>query len=1075
MTARTRHATESRGGWHRVAAAALAFVALSHPSQVVSAADSTGAVVLDDFAAYSAWKTVASDGVSASLSAAVGPQPDQPALRLDFDLAGTAGYAIAQRALSIELPANYEITFYVRADAPLNDLQVKLIDASGDNVWWYVQRNYVFPREWQQIRIKKRQIDFAWGPTKDRILQRSSTIEFVIAAGQGGGKGSLYLSRLELRPLPAPPNPIPLPAASASSSVAGATPALALDGDVATAWRSEPGAGPEQQFVVDFGFAREFGGLILRWRDGRSASRYDIQFSDDGVGWQTVRRVEGASGGTDAIALPESETRYLRLVLHDGPARGYALAEFETKELAFGASPNAFFQALARDAPRGYYPRGISGEQPSWTIVGVDGGSETALLSEDGALEVARGGFSIEPFIVADSKVITWADVDSEPFLVDGDLPIPGVRWRRPQWELHVTTFGAGDRGASRLVARYDVLNPTDRPLTLTLVLAVRPFQVNPPAQFLNAPGGVSTIESIAWDGAAFTVNGNRKVIALTPPDRAGAFPYAAGPAPRLLATSEWSRTDHVQDGAGYASGMLAYRMTLAPRETRTVGIVVPWTGPTVLPATAGLDAATWLAREERAVADAWRDKLERVAIRVPADARPIVDTLHTALAHILVTRDGPILRPGTRSYARSWIRDGAMMAETLLRTGHAGVAADYLGWYAPHQFFSGKVPCCVDTRGADPVPENDSAGELLFLAGTVYRYTNDRALLASQWPHLAAAARYLDDLRQSERTDANLTPARRAFYGLMPASISHEGYSEKPVHSYWDDFWALKGYDAAVDIATALNKPGAVREFRRARQEFRRDLVVSLREAMARKRIAYIPGSAELGDFDPTSTTIAFAPAGATTVAPKAAVAATYERYWKEFVERRDGRRAWEDYTPYELRIVGTFVRLGWRERAHALLEFFLAGRQPVAWNQWPEVVGRDTRRPRFVGDMPHAWVASDYASAVLDLFAYERDLDSALVLAAGVPAGWLHGTGIEVKGLRTQYGALSYSIQQEGTRVIARIDEGLRLPPGGIILVWPGSEAPGSATVNDKPAPWDGNELRIRELPASIVIDAR
>ncbi|MET0203613.1 MAG: discoidin domain-containing protein, partial [Casimicrobiaceae bacterium] len=751
--------------------AVLAFVAMSCAPQLASAADATGAVVLDDFAAYKVWKAVASDGVSASIGTAAGPQPDQPALRLDFDLAGTAGYAIAQRWLPIELPANYEITFYVRADAPVNDFQVKLIDASGDNVWWYAQRNYAFPNAWQQVRIKKRQIDFAWGPTKDRVLQRSSMLEFVVAAGQGGGKGSVYLSRLELRPLPPLPVPLPFPVATASSSIASAPPALAFDGDAASAWRSDPVTGPEQHLVVDFGFAREFGGLVLRWREGRFASRYDVQFSDDGARWRTVRRVEGSSGGTDAIALPESETRYLRLALHDGPSRGYALGELEVKELAFGASPNAFFQTLARDAPRGHYPRGISGEQPSWTIVGVDGGSETALLSEDGALEVARGGFSIEPFVVVDSKVVTWADVDAEPFLVDDDLPMPGVLWRRPQWELRVTTFGAGDPGASRLVARYDVRNPTERPLTLTLVLAVRPFQVNPPAQFLNAPGGVSPIETIAWDGDAFAVNGNRKVIALTPPDRAGAFPYAAGPPPRFLATSDWSGADEVQDGAGYASGMLAYRLALAPGATRSVGIVVPWTGPTVLPAAAGLDAAAWLAGEQHTVAGEWRDKLDRVVIRVPADGRPIVDTLRTSLAYILVTRDGAILRPGTRSYARSWIRDGAMMAEALLRTDHASVAADYLRWYAPYQFFSGKVPCCVDARGADPVPENDSAGELLFLAATVYRYTNDRALLVSLWPRLAAAARYLEELRQSERTDANLTPARRAFYGMMPAS----------------------------------------------------------------------------------------------------------------------------------------------------------------------------------------------------------------------------------------------------------------------------------------------------------------
>src|SRR4029450_7445356 len=108
-------------------------------------------------------------------------------------------------------------------------------------------------------------------------------------------------------------------------------------------------------------------------------------------------------------------------------------------------------------------------------------------------------------------------------------------------------------------------------------------------------------------------------------------------------------------------------------------------------------------------------------------------------------------------------------------------------------------------------------------------------------------------------------------------------------------------------------------------------------------------------------------------------------------------------------------------------------------------------------------------------DCLAYGRDLDKALVVAGGVPASWLRGRGIEVKGLRTQYGALSYSMQQEGKRVVARTEEGLRLPPGGIALVWPGSEAPGSATINDKPAPWDGNELRIRELPARIVIDAR
>src|SRR5277367_6519641 len=93
-----------------------------------------GVQIIDDFAAPASWQAAASDGVQASLHPALGPTG--AALRLDFDLGGTAGYVAARRSLPLDLPPNYELSFYLRADAPVNELQVKLIDASGDNVWW---------------------------------------------------------------------------------------------------------------------------------------------------------------------------------------------------------------------------------------------------------------------------------------------------------------------------------------------------------------------------------------------------------------------------------------------------------------------------------------------------------------------------------------------------------------------------------------------------------------------------------------------------------------------------------------------------------------------------------------------------------------------------------------------------------------------------------------------------------------------------------------------------------------------------------------------------------------------------
>jgi hypothetical protein len=413
------------------------------------------------------------------------------------------------------------------------------------------------------------------------------------------------------------------------------------------------------------------------------------------------------------------------------------------------------------------------------------------------------------------------------------------------------------------------------------------------------------------------------------------------------------------------------------------------------------------------------------------------------------------------------------MIAESLLRLGDADVAAEYLRWYAPYQFASGKIPCCVDRRGADPVPENDSGGEFIFLAAETYRYTRDRALLEAIWPHVRSAARYLDTLRRSERSDANLAPETRSFHGLLPASISHEGYSEKPMHSYWDDFWALKGYEGAIELAAALGRQGEAERLRGERDRFRHDLFDSLRVAAAQHGIGYIPGAAELGDFDPTSTAIAFAPRGDTAALPPGLVLPTYERYWQEFTRRRDDTMDWDVYTPYEIRIVGTFVRLGWRERAQTLLEYFLGDRRPRAWNQWPEVVGRDPRRTRFVGDMPHAWVASDFIRSTLDLFAYERSQDRAVVLAGGVLPGWLDGAGIGIENLRTAYGRVSYTLRREARRLVLHVAPGSGVPPGGFVLVWPDAEPPKSASINGKPAIFSGNELRVGTAPAIVLID--
>ena len=1014
--------------------------------------------LLDDFENPAAWRVIASDQVTGNIRTVEGAEGK--ALCLDYDFHGVSGYAGVQRDLPLEYSQDYEFSFQLRGDSPANDLQFKLIDASGDNVWWVNRPRYDFPKAWTRVVYKKRHIGKAWGPAPDPALHSSEKLEFTIY-NSAGGKGSVCFDRLELRERAIDTTPPPRPGVSATLSLGKDVPANAVDDRPGTAWRADTNR--PATLELDLGRVREFGGLRLHWNTGEAATSYDIAMSSDGKQWQQVRSVVAGNGGIDPIALPESQARYLRFDLKRGQGARYGLAQVDIEPLSFGATPNDFIRALAKDAPRGQYPRGFHGEQPYWTIVGVDGGREQGLIGEDGAIEVGKGRFSVEPFVLIEGKLIGWAGVQATQSLQDGYLPIPSVHWRHPDFRLDVTAFASGQPEQSQLHARYRLTNSSAQARDIALVLAVRPFQVNPPSQFLNTVGGVSAIHDIAAGEDGFRVDG-RSVRVSKPYSSAVASAFDQGEIVERLRNDSGSmqKEAQVSDTTGLASAALLYRIELGPGESYELDWSTALSGeppPTPVPA----DAA------QADTARAWREKLGRVKLQVPAQGQHLADTLRTALAHMLISRTGPRLQPGTRSYARAWIRDGAMIAEGLLRMGREDVAEDFLRWYAPYQFENGKVPCCVDDRGSDPVPENDSHGELIFTIAEVYRYTRDRELLEAMWPHVQGAVAYMDKLRRSERTPQNRA-LNAAFYGMMPASISHEGYSAKPMHSYWDNFWALRGYKDAAEIAQWLGKKDKAAAFAASRDEFRNDLYASLRAATGQKRIDFLPGAAELGDFDATSTTIALAPGGEQDALPQDLLHNTFERYWREFIARRDGAREWKDYTPYELRTVGSFVRLGWRERAHETLDFFFDDQQPRGWNQWAEVVSRTPRTPFFVGDLPHAWVESDYVRSVLDMFAYARERDDALVIAAGVPADWFEGEGVSVEGLRTPQGTLSYSLQAKGDTLRLKLGGALKLPVGGVVVPlpsqWRNARVRGSAAVQ-------GGEVRVGRVPVEIVIE--
>jgi hypothetical protein len=1005
---------------------------------------SAKAETLDDFSDPGTWQIIASDGLTATLSSENG------VMRLDYDFRGHGGYVVLRKKVSIELPERWAFDLRLRGSGPRNNFELKLLDPSLENVWWVNRRAYSLPADWLDLRTRGSRFEFAWGPIGGGAPQKLAAIELAIAAGDGG-QGQVFFDRLDFVTLPPASATPPSPQASASSAVPGFAARLAIDGDPTTGWR--PADSGASRLDIDLGEPRELGGLLLRWPAASGPRAYTVAGSLDGKSWQQLRRFAKAAGEADGFVAPDLEARFLRLEFAAGA--GLTLRELEILSPKLGEDRNALVAKLAAFAPRGDYPRAFHGETSFWTVVGQDGGKDEALFNEDGALEPWRGAFSLEPFLEKGGDLLGWAEATATPRLAAGGLPIPATVLAFPgTHRLEVETVD----GPSALYVRYRLKNGGAEPARLGLVLALRPFQVDPPWQFLSQQGGVARMQKLRTAKDAAWAEG-KQVLRLEPAaGESGAMTFEEGSLLGRLRQGGVPMAAEVDDRLdGLSSGYFRWAFELAPGGAAEVTVALPWPDRE-LPA-AGVPASEldFAARRAESLAF-WQKRLGAVKLDLPPAAGDLAEVVHSTLGHILIHRDGAGIQPGSRSYERSWIRDGALTSSALLRFGLYDVARDFLEFFAPYQFENGKVPCCVDYRGSDPVPENDSHGQLIYLAHEVWRFGGDRQLLEKLWPGLQKAVAYIDFLRQQRRGPEYRTPEKQIFFGLMPESISHEGYSAKPMHSYWDDFFAHRGLADAVEIAAALGKKEQAAAWAEMRDEFAADLLASLDQALARHRIDYLPGCAELGDFDATSTAVALAPGTLGPRLPQAALRRTFARYYEEVAARFEGRKEWDAYTAYEFRNAGALIRLGEKEKAWQLIQWLLADRRPVAWNQMPEVTYRNVRAPRFNGDLPHGWVASELLRSVADMFAYEN-AEGDFEVAAGIPLAWVEGGGkIEVDGLVTPWGKLHLKMEREGEQVRLRVD-GLTVPAGRRLFVH---------------SPW--GERREVSMPAEVAFnDAR
>lgn len=964
------------------------------------------------------WQVFASGQAEGRLSVvrdAGGP----PGLRLDYDFHGGGGFVVIRRVLRFQLPGTFEIAFRLRGEGLPNHFEFKVADPGGANVWRFLRADYPLPAAWVDCCFHERDLPFAWGPLGGGAPTEVEAVEFVIAAGPGG-KGVLELAMpsFEDQTLRQPK------AVRASSQQPGFPATAVLEAESPTGWRAAAGDA-EPWWTVDFGRPVRFGGLVIEWPEPMPARRFEVWISNDGKSWTSVYQAKWARGAKAHIPVPGAETRHLRIGF--GSAKVAALRGLVLRPDAFSRTPNEFIHAVAADFPRGWFPRYWHREQSYWTPVGSTEGRRRALINEEGMVEVDEAGFSLEPFILTGGGVVSWADVKTSVSMAKRGIPLPCVTWQATGIGLEVMPWVAGEGDQLTLQVTYRLQYAK---LGACLVVAVRPYQVNPPWQAFRNLGGRSPIHQISCTADGLRVD-DRQVTASPIPSHQGAAAFEEGGVVALLAGGALPSRKRLTDDSGLASAAMIWILP-SGKTTHEVTVSVPYFSTREKPLGKGRSAAL----------AGWRQALERVQWQVPPCAASAFDCFRTAAGHILINRDGPAIQPGPRRYTRSWVRDCVIMGAALAKAGLPDALREFLTWYARFQREDGFVPCVVDRDGVDWLVEHDSHGQFLWGIREVFRDGGDREFLASLLPHARKAADYLIALRAQRMTPAYQTDgSEAACYGLLPESASHEGYLAHPVHSYWDDFWGVRGLEAAADLAAAGGCAEDAGRWRKEAAAFQADLLRSLDRVIETKQLGYVPGSVEWADFDPTATSNAIGMLDFADVLPAGPLAKMLETYLDGFRRKHRGEMQWNNYTAYEIRIIGALVRLGKRAEANELLEFFLSDRRPLEWNQWPEITWRDPRSPGHLGDVPHTWIAAEYLLALASMVASEREATASLVLASGMPWTWLTGVDeFSVKGLPTRFGKLDFSIHASGVDSIRVVVGGsLTLPPGGLSIAPP------------------------------------
>ncbi len=645
-------------------------------------------------------------------------------------------------------------------------------------------------------------------------------------------------------------------------------------------------------------------------------------------------------------------------------------------------------------------PYWAKGKPIAWIMLGNPNAKEEALRSIDGSLGATSLPFTVSFWLVDDEgNVVAGENAEFsrqiKSRLLQGWMPYSIYTVDGEKCSLQSEAFVMPEkdyRKNSVLMVRVRPVNC--RGGSYRLYIAVRPHLVNSRA---------GHIESIKLAGKQVLVNGKHRIVFERTPDR---FFVEEGKGERDIAGLLYNQAGKEESSVSSRFGLASAAAEFHVKCNQSLELFIP------------LDESfaevSFTEAADRFIAY-WRKLFARLRFSIP-DKR-IERAFHASLAYILISMDHFMPHPGPLAYDFFWYRDSAYITQALLRAGFFEEVKRSLVYFMKAQKESGEFPSIFDINLKPVGPhEWDAQGQALFALAEYLHFTGDRPFVSKFRSNVEKAVSFLIKLRQQ-----NLKPQLRdtPLYGILPPSVSAEDLGSGKWHHYWDDFWAVIGFEKAAYIMEQLGQKRKAEKYRKEAERLLNAVVCSAEMLKQKHGIDWFPNGPEdlYGSSMARGTSPAIWP-GQLFDPDDPLIQSSFAAYYRFWIEPFAGAYLHQGrFWPYGLELAYCYVLLGRKDIAERILYWHLDHQTYPENYAWGEQLNPADATFRS-GDIPHCWVAADFINLVRGMILHEKD--DQLLIFPGVPDWWFEKGGFDIE-LPTHFGPLTLkALYHRGTDLL-------------------------------------------------------